>query len=638
MYRTVFTTIVLFLFTALNAQNIIQDSILADSSAKVTQEAVIKQTIQMMADAERLRVQDSLRLAHLEKQLERLHNSDSKEHFKLQYELDSIRSVDSLRKVNLLASVSILRNNVNGVPVTLGQDTICYIYTSLGQFSPLDRAEASMTKIKDIAKKYGHPIDSLRIIDTGSNSMIAYGDQVLLNITETDAAWLNQSREQLALQDRANLYNAIKAYQKETSFTNRLIQVALCLLVIVVQILLVKGVNYLFSHVIDTRIKAQRNKRLSGLKIKNFEVLNSDREVNTLLFMSKLFRYFLNLVQFYISIPILFSIFPETSHWSAILFGWVLTPVKKIITSFVEYLPNLLTIIIIVIVVNYIIKLLRYFTNEIAAKNLIIPGFYSDWAHATFNILRFLIYAFMFVVIFPYLPNSQSEVFKGVSVFIGLVFSLGSSSVISNIISGLVITYMRPFMMGDRIRIGDIQGDVVEKTPFVTRIKTVKNEIVTVPNSSILTSNIINFTSNSQSDGLIVYTTVTIGYDAPWKQVHQLLIEAALRSEYIEKDPQPFVLQTSLDDFYVSYQLSAYTKTPSKMAYIYSQIHQNIQDTFNEAGVEIMSPHYRSQRDGNETTIPSNYRPEDYEAPEFRVKASLDEQNEMDITNAIHPN
>lgn len=638
MYRTVFTTIVLFLFTALNAQNIIQDSILADSSAKVNQEAVIKQTIQMMADAERLRVQDSLRLAHLEKQLERLHNSDSKEHFKLQYELDSIRSVDSLRKVNLLASVSILRNNVNGVPVTLGQDTICYIYTSLGQFSPLDRAEASMTKIKDIAKKYGHPIDSLRIIDTGSNSMIAYGDQVLLNITDTDAAWLNQSRDQLAHTDRANLYDAIKLYQKETSFTNRLKQVALCLLVIVVQILLVKGVNYLFSHVIDSHIKAQRDKRLSGLKIKNFEVLNSDREVNTLLFMSKLFRYFLNLVQFYISIPILFSIFPATSHWSAILFGWVLTPVKKIVTSFVEYLPNLLTIIIIVIVVNYIIKLLRYFTNEIAAKRLVIPGFYSDWAHATFNILRFLIYAFMFVVIFPYLPNSQSEVFKGVSVFIGLVFSLGSSSVISNIISGLVITYMRPFMMGDRIRIGDIQGDVVEKTPFVTRIKTVKNEIVTVPNSSILTSNIINFTSNSQTEGLIVYTTVTIGYDAPWKQVHQLLIEAALRSEYIEKDPQPFVLQTSLDDFYVSYQLSAYTKTPSKMAYIYSQIHQNIQDTFNEAGVEIMSPHYRGQRDGNETTIPANYRPEDYEAPEFRVKASFDEQNEMDITNAIHPN
>lgn len=638
MYKILFTTIVLFLFTALNAQNITPDSILTDSSTKVTQEAVIKQTIQMMADAERLKIQDSLRLAQLEKQLERLQNRDSKEHFKLQYDLDSIRTVDSLRKANLMASVSILRNNVNGIPITLGTDTICFVYTSLGQFSPTDRAEASMNKIKNIAKNYGHPIDSLRIIDAGNNTIITYRDQVLLNITDTDAAWLNQSRDQLAHTDRANLYDAIKLYQKETSFTNRLKQVALCLLVIIVQILLVKGVNYLFSHIIDSHIKAQRDKRLSGLKIKNFEVLNSDREVNTLLIVSKLFRYFLNLVQFYISIPILFSIFPTTSHWSAILFGWVLTPVKKIITSFIEYLPNLLTIIIIIIVVNYIIKLLRYFTNEIAAKRLVISGFYSDWAHATFNILRFLIYAFMFVVIFPYLPNSQSEVFKGVSVFIGLVFSLGSSSVISNIISGLVITYMRPFMMGDRIRIGDIQGDVVEKTPFVTRIKTVKNEIVTVPNSSILTSNIINFTSNSQTDGLIIYTTVTIGYDAPWKQVHQLLIEAALRSEYIEKDPQPFVLQTSLDDFYVSYQLSAYTKTPSKMAYIYSQIHQNIQDTFNEAGVEIMSPHYRGQRDGNETTIPASYRPEDYEAPEFRVKASFDEQNEMDITNAIHPN
>jgi small-conductance mechanosensitive channel len=226
----------------------------------------------------------------------------------------------------------------------------------------------------------------------------------------------------------------------------------------------------------------------------------------------------------------------------------------------------------------------------------------------------------MFVLIFPLLPGSDSNIFKGVSVFIGILFSLGSSTAIANMVAGLVITYMRPFKIGDRIKIADVTGDVIEKSLLVTRIKTVKNEIITIPNASVLSGNTTNYSNEAAKTGLIIHTTVTIGYDVPWKNMHAALIEAALRTDMIMKEPKPFVLQTSLEDFYVAYQINAYTREASRQALVYSNLHQNIQDCCNEVGIEILSPHYRAARDGNMTTIPADYLPKDYKAPGFNVK------------------
>ena len=248
-----------------------------------------------------------------------------------------------------------------------------------------------------------------------------------------------------------------------------------------------------------------------------------------------------------------------------------------------------------------------------------IPGFYPDWANPTYQIARVLILAFMLIVIFPYMPGSDSQIFKGVSVFLGVLFTFGSAGALSNVVAGLVLTYMRAFILGDRVKIGDVTGDIVGKTLLVTRIRTIQNEIVSIPNSTVLNSHTLNYSSDAPEKGLIVYTTVTIGYDVPWRQVHQLLIDAALNTEMIDIEPVPYVLQTSLDDNYVSYRLNAYTKQPNKQAVIYSGLHQNIQDEFNKAGVEIMSPHYRAIRDGNTATIPPEYLPDDYEAPTFSM-------------------
>ena len=324
----------------------------------------------------------------------------------------------------------------------------------------------------------------------------------------------------------------------------------------------------------------------------------------------------------YIFFPLIFSVFEFTQGWSNYLFDLIFSSFGQIFTAIWHYFPNIIKIAAIIIVMRYFVKAVKYIFAEIEDEKLQISGFHPDWAMPTFTIIRFLLYAFMFVLIFPLLPGSDSTIFKGVSVFLGVLLSLGSSSAIANMVAGLVITYMRPFKIGDRINIGNTTGNVIEKTLLVTRLKTIKNEEITIPNSAVLSGNTVNYSTftKEKGEGLIINTTVTLGYDIPYKTVYAALIEAALRTNLIEKQPKPFVLQTSLDDFYVSYQLNAYTKHANKQALIYSDLHQNIQDCCNEMDIEILSPHYRAQRDGNMTTIPKDYLPNDYEAPSFNVK------------------
>ena len=308
-----------------------------------------------------------------------------------------------------------------------------------------------------------------------------------------------------------------------------------------------------------------------------------------------------------IALPILFGIFPWTRDFAETLFGYILTPIKKIAFSLWNYLPNLITIIVIVIAFKYVMRGLKFLKSEVESGNLRLAGFYPDWANPTYQILRIMVLAFMVVVIFPYLPGSDSPIFKGVSVFLGFLFTFGSAGSLSNMIAGLVLTYMRLFRIGDRVKIGDVSGDVIEKSLLVTRLKTPMNEIISIPNSTVMSSHTINYSLESLNQGLILSAAVTIGYDVPWKDVHKALLAAADRTPQFLKDPKPFVLQTGLEDFYVGYEVYGYTRAANSQATVHSQLFSNILDTFNEDGIEIMSPHYRAGRDGNAVTIPSNY-------------------------------
>jgi len=272
----------------------------------------------------------------------------------------------------------------------------------------------------------------------------------------------------------------------------------------------------------------------------------------------------------------------------------------------------------------YGIRLARAAFGEVERGTIALPGFETDWAAPTYRIVRFLILVFAVIVAFPYLPGSGSPAFKGISLFLGLLISLGSSSAIANVIAGAILTYTKAFRIGDRVKIAATEGYVLEKTLLATRVRTTKNVEITVPNSLVLSSHIVNYSVAARGEGLVLHTAVTIGYDVPWRKVHALLLDAAARTEGIVAEPQPFVLQLSLDDYYPTYELNVFTRDPAHLARLYSDLHANVQDAFNEAGVEIMSPAYCALRDGNRTTIPASYRPPGYRTPGFRVEAAGD--------------
>ena len=295
-------------------------------------------------------------------------------------------------------------------------------------------------------------------------------------------------------------------------------------------------------------------------------------------------------------------------HWTLrlaariiVMFGQALAYLWQ---GFVGYLPNLLTIIFIVIVARYLIRLIGLVFEGIRSRRIYLKNFYPEWADTSFGLIKLMIYALTAVIIFPYLPGSSSPAFQGISIFVGVLVSLGSTTAVSNVIAGIVLTYTRAFQVGDQVEVADTRGRVVERSTFVTRIQTLKNVIVSIPNSMVLTNNIINYSKNMGQTGLLVHTGVTIGYDVPWQTVNKLLIAAAEKTEHISETPSPFVLQTSLDDNYVSYEVNGWTRKPEELPKIYSNLHANILDEFHGHNVEITSPAFRANRDANASTIP----------------------------------
>lgn len=526
----------------------------------------------------------------------------------LRLELEQVRKMsfaaDSVKLVRQKQRIDSLRARTPGSPVVVDGDTLFVIYAKRGGLAPADRAESFAGNIERLGRVYGLHPDSVYLEPTEYVTDIMYKEKVLMSLTDLDGLWQNRSREELAAAYREVIVSKLKELKAEHSLIQLAKRMFWFVLVFVIQYLLYRLTTYLY-HRLKRRIEKLQDTRLKPVTFHDYELLDTGKQVRMFVFLANIGRYLIILLQLLVTVPILFSIFPQTEDLALKIFSYLWTPVRAILKGIVDYIPNLFTIFVIYFAIRYVIKGVKYLADEIESGKLKISGFYPDWAHPTFHIVRFLLYAFMIAMIYPYLPGSSSGVFQGISVFVGLIVSLGSSTVIGNIIAGLVITYMRPFKLGDRIKLNDTTGNVIEKTPFVTRLKTPKNELVTIPNSFIMSSHTTNYSSSARNYGLIIHSEVTIGYDAPWRKVHELLIGAAKSTPGVVDEPEPFVLETSLSDWYPVYQINAYIREADQLAQIYSDLHQNIQDKFNEAGIEIMSPHYMATRDGSASTIPS---------------------------------
>jgi small-conductance mechanosensitive channel len=517
---------------------------------------------------------------------------------------------------------AVAENKIDGVPVVLDGKTLFLVRQGVGSFSVEERANAITDRLETIAQDDSIPIENLKIVYEPENDLtyLSLDTEVILTFTAQDARSFRTPQDKLAKEAFQRIKVALEQYRKDRSparLLQSLIYTALSsLALLIVFILIVRISGKMFPS-----IRNWIESRIPSVRLQNFEVVSSHRISILCLRIIQLIRLIILFIFAYIYLTFVLSLFPWTRTFSESILKYLFQALDMIFNGIAQYLPNIFILALIITITYYILRAIKPFFTAIESRNLVIPGFYRDWAEPTYKLVLILVIALAAAVAFPYLPGFDSPAFRGISVFLGILFSLGSTSAIANVVGGIILIYTRSFQIGDRIQVGDVVGDVIEKTLLATRILTVTNKIITIPNSSLMSSNVVNFSvaSRELERYLILQTTITLGYDLPWRKVNQTLIQAALATGRILEDPAPFVLQTSLDDFYVSYQLNAYTDQPNMMMRIYSELHQNIQDKCNEVGIEIMSPHYSAMRDGNQSTIPEDYLPQDYTAPGFRI-------------------
>jgi len=495
--------------------------------------------------------------------------------------------------VSYSKNVKILNQNI--VPLKDG----------IGSMSLDERIAIVEKKITTLVDDRLFDKNELKALPDEDSVNIVYKDLMVLSITNKDARSFKTDKTTLANQYVSQIKTSVVNIKRLKGPKKLLSSIAYAVVATLLLLFLLISLSRIFPF-ITSGFKGNKKKQLPAIKIKNYEVISSDRVADFFVLVMNFLKVVITLVVVYFYIPIVLSFFPQTSEYAPKLYGYIGNPIKKISRVIVDFIPNLFFIGVILIFSYYILSFIKFLFREIERGTISFSGFHTEWAMPTYKLVRFIVIAFTAVMIFPYLPGSNTPAFQGVSVFIGVLLSLGSSTAISNMVGGTVLTYMRPFKIGDRVKIADTVGDVISKDLLVTRIKTVKHVNVTIPNSIILANHIVNYSTSALDEGLILHTTITIGYDVPWDLVHKLLIDSAKSVDMILETPKPFVLQTSLDDFYVSYELNAYTNRPGKMALIYSNLHQNIQDNFKNAGVEIMSPHFSAIRSGSEVAIPGD--------------------------------
>ena len=506
-----------------------------------------------------------------------------------------------------------------GAPVIFDDEKLFVVYDKIGSFTPQERARAISDRISRLADDPFTRIYPITAVEQDSASAVVYGELVIMTVTDRDAEPAGKSRQDLAKEYAQKIQGKLADSHELSSFRTIIIDIALALLdtaLLIGLLVLLKKT----SPKIYAKIDAWRESGLQPIKVQRIELLSVDQVSAGLTGAVEIIRAAVTLALLYVYLTTVLGIFPWTRGISASLVEAVLSTLQTIGEAFLTNIPDVISIAVIVVVTGYILKMIHLAFDGIERGALSFSGFHREWAQPTYRIVRFFVLVFSAVAIFPYIPGSHSEAFRGISVFLGILVSLAAAGSFSNIVAGVVLTYMRPFSIGDRVKIADTVGDITEKSLLATRVRTVKNVDITIPNALVLNSHIINFSTSSMSPPpLILHTSVTIGYDIPWRKVHELLIAAAKQTGHILEEPEPFVLQTSLDDFFVTYEINGYTGHPHKMATICAELCQNIQDKFNEAGIEILSPHYAQIRDGHKSTLPPQYLPKAYQPPGLRI-------------------
>ena len=453
------------------------------------------------------------------------------------------------------------------------------------------RARAIARTVVGVARSRHFRGDSLQIAETRFGTELRAGGLRLMIVVDADAELEKVSRTELARAIAQRMIQAIRDYRaaRTPSALARGLTMALVAtaLLVALFLLLVRGWRR-----IAAALESTYRKRVKAVGIGTFEIVRADQLWLMLGGTIGALRGAILLVGVFIYAQYVLGLFPWTNGTARALQEQVAGPLQSIGRGVVAAIPNLIFLVVLYLVVRYLLKLVGLFFAAIGRGEVTIGGFEREWADVTYKLLRGVIIGFALVVAYPYIPGSDSDAFKGISVFAGILLSLGASSAVANTIAGYLIIYRRAFRVGDVVRIGGTFGQVLSVRAQVTHVRTLKNEEVVVPNSLILNSEVVNFSSFTRERGLILHTTVGIGYETPWRQVEAMLLAAARRTEGLLTEPPPFVLLKELGTFSILYELNAYSADASSITRLYSAMHRNVLDVFNEHGVQIMTPAY----------------------------------------------
>jgi small-conductance mechanosensitive channel len=509
-----------------------------------------------------------------------------------------------------------------GAPVIYRGQEIVRIYGGVGGLGPAERARLWSERLNQLVRDLDFDPTRATVNDRETHSEFVYDDRVLGIITDDDAKAVGRLRAEFAREVRERLVVVITSTREEFSAASIVIGLAWAALATILLAVLV----WLVVRV-SQRAEAQAGvwlQPLSSIDRDGFRTTRLGSLVHrTVVVLTAVVAVALVAVW----VQVILQVLPWSRPLARAIYRYASAPILTLWFGLLGIVPNLFYLAVIAIITFLVLRVVRVVFNEIAVGNVRLASFPDDWAEPTYKLVRVLLLAVAVVGAFPYIPGSRSPAFQGISLFLGLLVSFSSSSSLSNVIAGIILTYTRAFRLGDIVRIGETFGEVTVKRLLVTNVRTYKNVVVSIPNSLILTTQVLNYTTLAAERGLVLHTSVTIGYDVPWKKVHELLIAAALRTPGVLEEPRPFVLQKALNDFSVEYEINAFVGLAKPMPDTYSALHACIQECFNEAGVEIMSPNYLALRDGNQVTTPRPHLQSDYAAPAFRVRR-VDEASE----------
>jgi small-conductance mechanosensitive channel len=454
-----------------------------------------------------------------------------------------------------------------------------------------ERASEIAARIVAAARDETISPGQLHVVETGLASQIQVGDRLIAGVLDADADLAQVDRRALAEVELRLIRDAIVRYRGErtperirTGIRNALLATAVFLVALVLVVWIGRRVAAI--------AKAKLKPRVMEMRLHAIQLRPGEQIWASMAATGRGLRFLVVALLVYLYAEYTFTQFPSTRVTGERLAGYLLDPLRRIGQAFVAELPSLLFLLVLFFVVRLALRMLRLYFSAVGSGAIDVSGFDRSWAVPTYRLVRIAVIGFALVVAYPYIPGSESEAFKGLSIFAGVLISIGSSSFIANYVAGYTLIYRRLFSLGDRVQIGEIVGEVLEMRVQVTRLRTFKNEEVILPNSMILNSAVTNLTSLAASRGLIIHTTVGIGYEVPWRQVEGMLLTAAERTEGVLKEPAPFVLQKVLGDFAVTYEINAYLPTADDLAGRYDELHRHILDVFNEYGVQIMTPAY----------------------------------------------